>query len=403
MAVMTACLMAAGNLVALPTRADDSDTFNARAFATVITDNNLFRLPDGFAPPPEIVGSSARSDTIHAKGIAATLDKSLSLQRFHLGANLADYRFRNFSFLDYRIKGFDAAWHWSLTPDLQGKIGRERTQSLNDFNDFRGFSSNVKTQESRNATLTYGVTGNWQLLGGINRSHVGNDILIEPTGEPTNRHAEAGIRYLDRDGDSLTLIRRRLRVDWANSLPDPVSQTDVHATQDDTELQLHWRLTGKSVLQATLARLNRHHENFASRDYSGKAANISVTWLPGDKLQVPLALSRSYQPWWELTSSYMAIDSLTLTPFWQPTPKTAVKLRLDRSKRDFLGALPTLPTAFAAAPRRDDTRSAQLTLNWVPLRSISVSAIVQKERRLSSLADREYRATLTAINVQLSF
>ena len=99
----------------MPARADENDLLNAQAFARVIRDDNLFRLPDGVAPPPQLAGSDARHDTVHAQGIAATLDKRYSLQRLHLGASMADYRFRTFPFLDYQTKVFDAAWHWALT------------------------------------------------------------------------------------------------------------------------------------------------------------------------------------------------------------------------------------------------------------------------------------------------
>jgi exopolysaccharide biosynthesis operon protein EpsL len=386
-------------LICAPLWADESDIFNASVAETIVRDNNLFRVADGASSIMVQYGIPARADTIHTETAGFTLDKAYSLQHFHVGANLANNHFETFSFLNYQAKGFDARWDWSLTPHLAGKFSAEKSQSLNSFSDNRNFDRNVRTTDSRNATIDYDVFGTWHILGGTGHNKI-EDTSVLPTGNTATNFAEAGIKYASSNGSSVALFNRTSRISWLNVPLDYFLQLDVAAVQHDSEVQLNWQFTGKSQIYAVVTRLNRTHQNFSSRDFSGTAGIFNYVWSPGGKAQILFSASRNYVDWWDMFSSYNIADSVSLMPIWQLSSEVSAKLRVERSKRNFFAPI----FSYVGMPMRQDTgRSAQFSLDWMPMRNISLGVSLQKERRNSNAEDLNYADTTAMVNTRLSF
>lgn len=379
--------------------ADEADTFNATIAETIVKDNNLFRMPDGVAPSLTVSGHPPRDDTIHAERMGLTLDKSYSLQHFHVGVNLANYHFETFNFLNYQAKGFDVRWDWSLTPHLAGKFSAERSQSLNSFVDNRDVSRNVRTIDNRNATIEYDAFGAWYILGGAGHNRI-EDTFVLPTGNTSTNFTEAGIKYVSAKGGTVALLNRISRISWRDVPLDYFFQLDVAASQHDSEVQLNWPLTDKSQVQAIATRLNRAHRNFSSRDYSGTAGTFNYAWSPSGKTQILFSASRNYVDWWDISSSYNISDVVSLTPTWKLSPEVAAKLRVERSKRNFFAPIFILD---GVPMRQDASQSAQLSLEWLPLRNISLAVSLQKEHRTSNQEDMNYADTTAMFNTRLSF
>ena len=388
-----------GFFLCTPLWADEADTFNATIAETIVRDDNLFRVPTGVTPMLALTGNPARGDTVHAGSVNLKLDKTFSLQHVHVGVNLASYHFSNFSFLNYQAKGFDARWDWSLTPHLTGKIGAERTQSLNNFVDYQGYSRNIRTIENRNASLEYDVLGTWHILGGAGHNKV-VDTYVLPTSNKSTNFAEAGIKYLSGSGSSVALLNRTSRISWLDVPRNEFLQFDVAATQHDSEVQINLPLTGKSQVQAVATRLKRTHQNFSSRDFSGTAGTFNYTWTPTGKALILFSASRSYIDWWDVATSYNITNTVTLAPTWQFSPELSAKLRLERSRRNFFAPI----FIFDGVPLRQDViQTGQLSLEWLPVRNIAMAVSLQKERRNSNQEDVTYADTMTSLDMRLSF
>lgn len=388
-----------GFFLCTPLWADEADVFNATVAETIVRDGNLFRVPTGVAPMLTLTGNPAREDTIHAGTINLKLDKTFSLQHVHIGVNLASYHFNTFSFLNYQAKGFDARWDWSLTPHLTGKILADRTQSLNNFVDYRGYSRNIRTIENQNASLEYNALGAWRILGRAGHNKV-VDTYILPTNNKSTDFAEAGIKYLSVNGSSVVLLNRTSRVSWLDVPLNEFLQFDVAATQHDSEIRLDLPLTGKSQVQAVATRLNRTHQNFSARNFSGTAGTFNYIWSSGSKTQILLSASRSFVDWWDVATSYNITNTVSLAPTWQLSPELSARLRLERSRRNFFAPV----FIFDGVPLRQDViRTGQLSLEWLPVRNISMAVSLQKERRNSNQEDVTYADTTTSLDMRLSF
>ena len=137
----------------------------------------------------------------------------------------------------------------------------------------------------------------------------------------------------------------------------------------------------RSLLQSCLAWVNVRHEHFSARHFSGLAGEVDYIWSLTDKLRIDWVARRDLASWWTAASSYRIDDTLSVAPVWRMSEKTALRLRAERVHSDFRG--PVLPLT---GPLRSDT--AQLALvgvEWAALRSLTLDASLQRQRRSSKI------------------
>ena len=397
LACLSLCAVLQG-LPAGPAAADEYDPVNVLLGGSVVHDANVFRLP-GFVDPQLVVGKSTKSDLIGVLYAGLLIDQPYRQQRFQLSLTESRYRYQNFSFLDFDALNYRGVWLWHLSPRVSGTLSAEHKEALVPFADFRVFQRNVRATDNRVFNLDAWVFGGWHLLLGASQYEQKNEQPFLAEADYRLAGIDAGIRYVARSGNSASLIRRAREGDYLNRIIDPATLFDNAFRQDDTELRAIWAVTGKSALNGRLTWLERRHENFPQRDFSGTAGELAYVWTPTGKLRLDFSARRDIRAWWEPFASYRVDDTLAFTPAWAVTAKTAVRARLERTTSDFRG-----PVFTPLGPLRSDTvRSAQLSADWAPLRSVSLSASVQRLDRSSNNAGVEFTTTIATVSASLKF
>lgn len=393
-----------------PAWADDKDDINFSAGAGVVFDDNLFRLPDS-ANTRQALGKSQRSDRILTTNAGIKIDKPYSLQRFQVDLNLIDNRYDTYSYLDYTAFNYRAAWLWQLTPNIKGTLSADQQQVLNSFSEFRDFNNqlnrrrSIQTNENRIFDIDANIGGGWHLLGGVSELRSRNSVAFNAVGDFIQTGANAGIKYVFPSENSIALIQRAFNGDYQGRSADAVTQLDSGFKQRETEAQLHWRLSGKSLIDAKLGYVDREHDNFSSRDYDGVTSRLAYNWLPTGKLGVTTSLSRNLYSFQQSINSYYVADTFAVSPIWHMSEKTSLTLRYDFSHRDYRGAVVTVTER-----RKDNVQSLMLSADWKPLRTVTVTGALRHEMRSSSFndsnatgGDLEYDTNSATISAQLLF
>jgi exopolysaccharide biosynthesis operon protein EpsL len=392
MAVALACAFAGG------AQADSGDTLNFVLGSSLRYDDNLFRLPEN-QNPAAISGKSDRSERSVATYAGIRLDKAYSLQRFQLNATATAYRYQTYDQLDFTGREYTAAWLWSVTPRLTGVLAAERSERQTDFADFRGLTGeNRQINESRRVQADWWATGGWHLLAGASTIDSTNDTAFTAVGSSRQDNTEYGLRYVSAADNSIALVRRDGRGEYTGRILDPTTQLDTGYDKSETELRAIWQASGKSNFDARLGHLERKHDHFPARDFSGNAGRVIYTWLPTGKLRVRLEALRDLVSFQESAHSYYISRYASLQPSWQVTAKTGLRLRLDMNKRDYRG--PIIPVTEL---REDTIRTAQLGIDWRPWRALLLDAYVTREKRTSNLAGLDYRANIAGLTVEFRF
>lgn len=380
--------------------ADALDTVTYSIGLGALHDNNLFRQS----------GGNEKSDTIRTTSMSLGFNKAWSLQQIRASATLIDYNYQQNDYLSYRAKNYDAAWNWSFTPHLTGTLGLDRTEQQNSFVDYSttnpGLRRNVRRTENQRYTLDWEVASGWHAQGGVSRISVTNSQTYLEQNSYNLNNVEFGGRYVWTSGTYLQLFQRSGKGEYQerkligfDQVPAPYnSQFDTGFHQNETELKFHLPLTGKSTVNARLARQERRHDHFSDRDYAANVGRVEYNWQPTAKLSLNTLLRRDVASYQSYSSSYYIADGITLQPAWQITVRTAMRFRYDWEKRHYEGGIyPGL------AEREDKLKSARLSLEWTPADWSMLSVSAQQDRRDSNITGSDFKSNQLGLNAQFLF
>ncbi|MDR3323651.1 MAG: putative exosortase B-associated extracellular polysaccharide biosynthesis transporter EpsL [Zoogloeaceae bacterium] len=381
--------------------ADAQDTVSVFASVDRMWDNNLFRGPAGWKD----------DDTVTSSRIGLRLNKAYSLQRFVLDAAVTKYNFQKNDHLNYTGMNHKAAWLWSVTPRLHGNWSLDYQRAMNNFTDYTGRQKNVRTTKNYRFDAVWEVMGGWQLQGGVSRYEQKNEEIFLQEGDYDANTAEYGVKYVFPSGSSVALLGRSSQGKYANRTVNAINLIDSGFDQQNTELRLTWLASAKSRFDLNLGHLNREHDHFSVRDFSGTVGSLDYTWAATGKIRVNANVRQSlnsYQEGWSQgwQSSYYRSRSYGISPVWQPTAKTSVRAGLRWENRDFRGAI--CPAwMMGGCPsfggREDTSRQSSLSVDWMPYSMLTLSASVQKERRNSNRDTYDFDDRTVNFSAQLTF
>ncbi len=390
-------LLVAGHAIA-----DAGDTLNFIAGTTLRHEDNLFRLSSSLTPTQLqfLIGQPSKSEQVRVGYLGIQVDKAYSQQAFHLDATASTYRYQNFSRLNFDAFDYAGYWNWHLTQRLSGRLSADHKQTQASFANSTNYSgSNTVTNENRRFDADWWALGGWHLIGAAAQYKYSNSQINTAEDSFIQNSGEGGVRYVAASGSSLTVLGRHAKGEYPDRRLNAASLLDTGFRETDVELKMTWNLSGKSALNGRATRLERKHENFAQRDYKGTAGRLDYTLTPTGKVQFKLSAARDIASYQENAHSYYVNDSLAFAPVWQISAKTALRLKIEQSRRDYLGGAVVVPVLG----RQDRTRTAQLSLDWSPLRAVLLTGSLQRDSRSSNLANLDFRANAASITAQISF
>lgn len=382
-----------------PARAQPTDGLQLRANVTQAFDSNLFHLPSD-ANVQALTGQSSAFDRIGITTLGVAYNKSYSLQRIELDVSVANYRYQKFDYLNFSANNYNAAWLWSLTPRLHGKLSRVRNVTLNSFDDYQNYTqSNQRTNVNSRFDAEYEVDSHWRALGGFARTSQTDQQLVVVEGDVTTHSVEAGVRYAFASGTTITYWLRDNQGSYLNRVLPSAGLYDSGYNQTDNELRLTWPLSGKTRVNAFVNHFGRTHPNYAERDYDGLNAGAGLQWDITGKTSLNASWARQLSSYQTNTSNYTQTDRITFSPVWQIGAKTALRLTFEAAQIDYLGR----PTGPVANPRTDTTRDTSLSLDWAPYTFLSFNAALKNARRSSNQAGLDYISNLATFSVQYTY
>ena len=129
------------------------------------------------------------------------------------------------------------------------------------------------------------------------------------------------------------------------------------------------------------------------------AERIAALNLNTAKTRVTASVSRELVSYQTLYSSYYQNDRFVISPYWQISAKTGLRLRYDYSERDYLGAIAA--TSFNG--RTDTIKLGSIAFEWAPYSNTLISASLQNEKRSSNKPGQDYDSTMGTVSAQITF
>jgi exopolysaccharide biosynthesis operon protein EpsL len=402
-----ALAVAAALLSPMTVLADAQDPYNLVAGASVRYEDNLFRLENATQAKQE-VGNSQRSDWIYSEYAGIKIDKPYAMQRFQLDFTAFHNHNQTYHFLDFNGINYRGAWLWQLTPRISGELSASQNQTITPYSDFRGTNTNlvlnrrsVQTNESRVFNFDGDIGMGIHLVGAATENRSRNSQNSTAVADYVQDAGELGVKYVSTANNSITLVRREATGDYRGRQLDAAGQFDTGFKQHETEARLYWALTGKSEVLGRMDYLEREHDHFSSRDFSGMTGNLTYRWTPTGETRIDLSVYRSLNSFQEAVDSYYVTEGIAIMPVWVYSAKTSFRLRYDYSDRDYRGAVIPLPAGFKM--REDRVQSLLVEADWKATRTILVSGTLQHEERDSNISGLDYKANVVSVNAQLLF
>jgi exopolysaccharide biosynthesis operon protein EpsL len=367
-------------------RAEPPDLIQFRVGAGVEHNTNVLRAPTG-----------EQSDDIAVLSVGAKIDRTYSLQRVRADVEASTYRYSNLSHLDYSTLNYLAAWDWSFTPALHGVLSAERRQ-FRDLSDSAAGIQEIGRRTERTELFEgiYDIDGAWRALAGVSRTSSSTTVPISWDASPTVRSARVGGGYEFASGSSIFARVRRGDGEYKQPLT-PGAPADFE--EDEAEVLLKWKLTGKTSLDARAGHLKRTHDAAPQRDFSGPVGNVTVTWDATGKTRVVAGALHYLSTSGLDTGGHVESDRFFIGPVWRATAHTSVNARFDRVSRDWRDIAP----GSTQVGRGDVIRTLSLGVDWEPRRVVTVTGSVRGERVRSNLTGLSYRNTAVGVGVKLNF
>ncbi len=337
------------------------------------------------------------ADRIGVASAGVRLDQTYGRQRLELDAQIEGYRYDRASQLDFNALNYLAAWNWGLGPQWSGRLSLQRRQYVDRFGQTRDDSGLIRRIESsESAQVGYRLGQGWQALAGLYARRQDQNDPAEP--DLTINGAELGLRYSLPSDSTLAYWFRRGRGQYSGA-----ALTAGAGDFDEGEhaLELTGLLSDRLRINGQVAYLQREHQQLRERDFSGIVARAGFNWAISAKTSLGAGFVRELAAYQSSDASYFEGYRGFVTPQWQASAKTSLRLRFEGGQRQYKGAPVGAPVGVPS--RRDTLEMASLELQWQALRQLSLSATVQRDERRSNQPGAQYRARIVALSAQAGF
>lgn len=382
--------------------ANEGDVVNLSAGLTMMHDNNLFRLAPSVNPAN--YGLDGRSDTITMASVGLNVSKKIGLQQLIGDISFVDTSYKRNSYLDFLALNYDAKWLWAAGTRWTGELSLDRTESLNTYSDYTTSNyraRNVRLIDNERFTANYWFHTSWAAVLGVSRTSVANEQAVLAEGDYEASGFNYGIRYRPVSGNNVTLRVKQLDGSYSNRQFNTAAQSDNGFSHNGIELDSSWLLAGKTQLRGRLEYLERKHDHFASRDYSGWAGNLDLVYAATGKTSFTLGYKHVLAAFQQATSSYYELDELNLSSRWVVSDKFSANARVGYGARSYFGEIITLPAGFEQ--REDKFTRAGLDIGYKPARWLELKAGMNFEKRNVNDDRYDYKDRTTFVSLSAQY
>jgi len=380
--------------------AEGAQDLQFRASVGLAHDSNLFRLPAS-ANTQALTGRASAAETVGITTLGLNYNKAYSLQRVELDVSMVKYSYQNFGFLDFTALNYQGAWRWAYTPHLRGSLSTSREQTLNSYDDFRGF--NVRNERISTNTRfdgNYDLDANWRLLAGVTQSTRTNSSQITTDADSRQVALDAGVRYVLPSGSSAGYTLRAADGRYTTGRPIPSAGFfDDSYSQTDNELQLTWAISSATSAAFKAGHRSRSYPTYPQRNFNGLTGAANINWSYSAKAGLAAGWTRELSSFESADFNFTQIDRFSIGPVWQASPKATVRMQLAHAVRDFRGT----PFGVVSLQRRDVTRDASVSVDWQPYTFLALSASLQNAKRSSNLAGFDYSSNMVNVSAQFTY
>ena len=371
----------------------DGDILKARASLGVMSDSNLFRLPDSVV----LANDASRSDIVRYLSAGIDFDRDWSAQRFRASFGLRDSRYGEYSQLDGIDYSGEVGWTLLNGDRNSIEVSASRSRTTLGFADARVLGRPVVDTTSLRLGGALEFVPRWSAIAAIGWVSTANEPASRSVLDYTSTFIETGARYDWRTGSRFDLVWRHTVADFVDGAP---LGFDNGYVQDDVGVRLDWQMTEATLLTGRVGLQFRDYADPRRESFVGPGVSLNADWRPRGGLQIVTTLRSELSAAAEINASYARLNGVSTTASWLATGKTTVRAGVDLLRRDFRGDGST----GLVGSQRHDTLAAFITGISVQVwRTVEVGADLRLDRRDSNVDAFDYFTRIVTLRAGTAF
>lgn len=405
-------------LLAAPAHAKEGDTFRPFVSGAYFYDDNLFRLDKNEAPDLK------RSDRYALLSAGLDVDWKPGRQHVVMNASKTLIRYDRYDYLDFDGKELKAVWNWRVGNHVSGNLGASKVTSQSSFADI-GRVNNKVDRERRFGRAEWEFHPRWRIGAGVATMDNSNsdpslfsqsftqdsyDVLLTHL-TPKGSKLQARVRWTDSDYPTMKLLS-------LHPFLPVVAVADNSYEQTEYTLLADWRFSAKLVLRGEAGWVDRTYTNALKGsyapyepwlepyerllvdrpDYSGFNGRLTADWYATAKTLLSASVYQELGGATDINASSVLKRGASLMGVWLIREKWRLNGEASYENRDFRGDMEA-----GTVQTEDDTSSLTLSLNYVPIRPVSMDFGVRTGRRDSNRFAGDYTYNSVFFSVRGDF
>ncbi len=379
--------------------ASPDDTVKPYVALGMLYDSNFLRLSDR-VDPVLATGKSDKDDFIKRLSAGFTMDWAISRQHIVIKANTNQNWFQNFTTLDYLGWDIQTQWNWQMGNNLNGEVGYNTVQELGSFARINRLVPNLQNNQRYFANGGYLFHPRGKIKFGVFRDEYLFDDKTRKITDNVEDNAELNLQYLSPTGSILGLRLLATEGQYPQRQFTATSTQDNAYTRINYALTCDWHASEITRLNGWFGYTQQHYAHLNERDFSGLTARLDLTWQASEKTQLALIARREISQALNLFTNFVLIQGADLNLTWQPTQKITLTLPLSYQQQEFLGGGDINP---GGGQEKDNVGNMGLNLRYSPLDNLSISTVLNYEKRESTDSLRSYDTQSAGINILAAF
>lgn len=332
--------------------------------------------------------AEAGDEQISRAGVGLGYTKSLSAQQLAVKVIASEYRYAQRDYLDENSWEGTASWRSQFAHSVGSLLDYERTETPVDQLEFTG--RDHVARENASAQLTLGNNRRVGIVFGIHRAQQTHSNIERRYLDFADQDIFAELRYRGQ-GSSWMALRYRTgerNYDFLNpALP-------LNFDYRQWEIETHWQLTPKTLLQGVAGYFERSGEN---NDDEGALASLTWSWQMTHKLATDISYGVSQPALGETSDAPNEVKNTSVNLRWQWTEKLQLSAGASYTEFDYLG-----PQDLSTRIERNISVTP-VAIEWQLSDSIRLRFHSQWMERKSPLQLRAYDGYLTTGGLALAF
>lgn len=384
-----------GSLYASHAHAQISDTLTPFVSAVITYDDNLLR--ENNTRP----GVDGTSDTYKSAVVGIGIDRPIGRQHLTGNVRATKVTFNRYEELDYTGKDAQLDLDWRLARTLSGHVGATYNQSLASFADFQVAARNLRVQQKQYGNVVWRLHPSWQLRAGYTTEDFNFDLASQAFNNRTEKSSEAGFDYLAASDSTFGLLARQVKGQYPVQALSNGLFIDNGFSQDELKFNVFWNASGISQVIFVGGWVRREVNSSSLRNSSGTNGRLIYNWNKLSSVQLSGSVWREFGAAEGVFVNTALSTGQSINAKWTATPKIEVNANVRKEKRDFK----PLQGVTNLSGLTDDTKIANLSVTYRPVRNLSLGVSVSHSERDGSTAaqTRSFRAKGAAFNATLSF